>query len=367
MRNTVSKGADFKSLYFPLRNEESRTDLYTNLEVVYRREVVKRKNFAFKNVFILMLERFHHVLYLPCRHKVLEKLILLRPPTSFYYMMNLVNLMFLWPISILITGAQYDNGIELTLVQAIMWGVVVGFIGSLITFVVTYFAHRYYATEVKRVFYKEIEEEQDRLNEIAKVQIQHITSSSHLLKDVTEIKDSEMSHLEESKINADIEEDQNDGLDLDKLEYKGKQKSKKDDPDQPKIIKKQDTYKEQSVLNMHTKRRNAIKHLVALRLDNQSNQSNMVEKNYFSANPMRETQSIFFKEDQEAKYKIKNDKNSVGDKVLFMSEMARSTKSKPNCISCILMPFFVLVTGLCAMTMFIYDDSFAQNVLAMVI
>ena len=127
MRNTASKGADFKNLYFPLRNEESKTELYENLEKVYRREVVRRKNFQFKNVFFLLLERFHHIMYLPFRNKVLEKLILLRPPTSFFYIMNLCNFIFLWSIAILITGAQYDNGIELSIVQAIMWSIIVGF------------------------------------------------------------------------------------------------------------------------------------------------------------------------------------------------------------------------------------------------
>lgn len=104
LKNTITKGADFQSLYFPLREEVKQTELYTNLEKVYRREVIKRKNFYFRNVFFLMLERFHHILYLPCRNKVLDKLILLRPPTSFYYMNYLANLIFLWSIAILIVG-----------------------------------------------------------------------------------------------------------------------------------------------------------------------------------------------------------------------------------------------------------------------
>lgn len=50
IKNTVTKGADFKTLYFPLRDEVKQTELYQNLEIVYRREVIKRKNFYFKNI-----------------------------------------------------------------------------------------------------------------------------------------------------------------------------------------------------------------------------------------------------------------------------------------------------------------------------
>jgi hypothetical protein len=84
LKNTVTKGADFKSLYFPLRDEVSQTEMYNTLEVTYRREVMKRKNFYFKNIFVLMVERFHRPFYLPFRNKVIDKLILLRPPTSFF-------------------------------------------------------------------------------------------------------------------------------------------------------------------------------------------------------------------------------------------------------------------------------------------
>lgn len=64
LKNTVSRGADFKSLYFPLQEDASKTEMYNKLETVYKREVIKRKNFYFKNIFFLMIERFHHLFYL---------------------------------------------------------------------------------------------------------------------------------------------------------------------------------------------------------------------------------------------------------------------------------------------------------------
>ena len=163
LKNTVTKGADFKSLYYPLREEVTQTPLYQSLEKVYKREVVKRKNFYFKNVFLLLVERFHRPFYLPFRNKTLEKLVLLRPPTSFYWMTYLTNLIFLWSLAILIVGGQRNQGSEVTVGQAIGWSVLVGMIGGLLTFIVTYFAHRYYAKEVRSVFVQEIQEEQERV------------------------------------------------------------------------------------------------------------------------------------------------------------------------------------------------------------
>jgi len=163
LKNTVTKGADFKGLYFPLKNESSQTQLYNHLEVVYRREVIKRKNFYFKNILILLLERFHRPFYWPFSHKVLDNLILLRPPTSFYYMTYLANLIFLWSLAILIVGSQSNSGVEVSVIQAVGWSILVALLGSLITFLVTYLSHRFYADEVKKVFFTELEEEQQRI------------------------------------------------------------------------------------------------------------------------------------------------------------------------------------------------------------
>lgn len=135
LKNTVKKGSNFKSLYFPLREEVKKTQLYTCLEKVYRREVIKRKNFYFKNILVLMIERFHRPFYLPFRNKVIEKLILLRPPTSFYWMSYLANLIFIWSLAILIVGAQSNSGTEVSIGQAIGWSVLVACLGSLITFI----------------------------------------------------------------------------------------------------------------------------------------------------------------------------------------------------------------------------------------
>ena len=135
LKNTVTKGADFKSLYFGLREEVNQTELYSNLEKVYRREVIKRKNFYFKNILVLMIERFHRPFYLPFRNKVIEKLILLRPPTSFYWMSYLSNLIFLWSIAILIVGTQSNSGTEVSVGGAMGWSILVACLGSLITFI----------------------------------------------------------------------------------------------------------------------------------------------------------------------------------------------------------------------------------------
>lgn len=125
LKNTVTKGADFKSLYFPLRDEVSKTEMYETLEVTYRREVMKRKNFYFKNIFVLMVERFHRPFYLPFRNKIIDKLILLRPPTSFFWMSYLTNFIFLWSLAILIVGAQSNNGKEVTVKAAFGWSILV--------------------------------------------------------------------------------------------------------------------------------------------------------------------------------------------------------------------------------------------------
>lgn len=163
LKNTVSKGADFKNLYYGGLGEYSKTEMYTNLEIAYRKEVLKRKNFYFKNIFVLMVERFHRPFYLPFRNKVIDKLVLLRPPTSFFYMTYLSNLIFLWSLAIIIVGGQSNAGDEVTVSTAFGWSILVGCLGSLITFIVTFLKHRLYAKEIKRIFLIELEEEQERV------------------------------------------------------------------------------------------------------------------------------------------------------------------------------------------------------------
>lgn len=351
MRNTVSKGADFKGLYFPLRNPESNTELYSNLEIVYRREVVKRKNFQFRNVFMLLLERFHYIMYLPFRNKVLDKLILLRPPTSFYYMMNLTNFMFLWSIAILITGAQLQNGIELSSTQAIGWSILVALLGSLITFIVTLYAHRYYAKEVKRVFYREIEEEQDRIYKLADMQINYV-QENNMVDEQTEIQNSENSVSEDAKQNIEESKQQNEDLVLDeeKLEAKGKYNSKNpfQNAAKDKIIPIKNPNKERSILQMHSKRLNALKHLMAIKLEGEAKKKNKkaTGQNFYGAIAMSITGAGFFKEQHNAKYKLGINRESVGDDHLFVSELKRSNTSKVNIINLVLIPFIILSTGL---------------------
>lgn len=85
---------------------------------MYRREVIKKKNFYFSNIVMLMLERFHRPIYYLFRNNVLDNLILLRPPTSFFYMTYLANLIFLWSLAILIVGGQSNSGVEVSVGQA---------------------------------------------------------------------------------------------------------------------------------------------------------------------------------------------------------------------------------------------------------
>jgi hypothetical protein len=80
--------------------------------------VIKRKNFYFKNIILLMMERFHRPFYYLFQNKVLDSLILLRPPTSFFYMTYVANLIVLWSLAILIVGGQSNNGVEVSVGQA---------------------------------------------------------------------------------------------------------------------------------------------------------------------------------------------------------------------------------------------------------
>jgi uncharacterized membrane protein len=252
--------------------------MYNNLEKVYKREVIKRKNFYFRNIFFLMVERFHHIFYLACRHKVLDKLILLRPPTSFYYMTYLANLILLWSISILIVSTQNTDGSTVSTFQAVGWSIIVAFSGSFITFVVTYFAHRYYAKEVKRVFFKEMEEEQERL-----------------FKDVfvgklIDVKDDPIISLEnDARVSSKVTDQDNHS------ELSIKMKTGEFSETKPitkgwmgreqyreKILHHKDTLKEDSILQLHSKRLNVLEEFRTLKLYYASQlDPNKTGKNYF--------------------------------------------------------------------------------------
>ena len=336
LKNTVSKGADFKSLYFPLKEETCKTNLYTNLEKVYKREVIKRKNFYFRNIFFLMVERFHHLFYLACRHKVLDKLILLRPPTSFYYMTYLANLIFLWSISILIVSVQNTNDNTVSTTQAIGWSVIVAFSGSLITFIVTYFAHRYYAKEVKRVFFKEMDEEQERL-----------------FKDVfvgklIDVKDDTYISLEnDARVSSKVT-DQDNHSDLSMKIKTGAFSESKPitkgwmgrEQYREKALNHKDMLKEESILQLHSKRLNILEEWRTLKLYYASQYDpKKANSNYFCGNTLGKTAADFFSPDRQAVYGVEVEKISQGDRDLFVSEMKRSNASKVNWIHLILVPF----------------------------
>ena len=336
LKNTVSKGADFKSLYFPLQEDASKTEMYNKLEKVYKREVIKRKNFYFKNIFFLMIERFHHLFYLAWRHKILDKLILLRPPTSFYYMTYLANLIFLWSISILIVSVQNTNDTTVSATQAVGWSIIVAFSGSLVTFIVTYFAHRYYAKEVKRVFYKEMEEEQDRL-----------------FKDVfvgklVDVKDDTLISLENDAQGSSKLPDQDNHTEISmkmrtgafsdtKPIYKGWMNREQY---RVNALQHKNTLKELSILQLHSKRLNVLEECRTLKLYYASQYDPIKQSgNYFCGNTLGKTPWTFFTSDKCAIYGVEVEKKSHGDQELFVSEMKRSNVSKVNWIHLVLVPF----------------------------
>lgn len=204
-----------------------------------------------------MIERFHRPFYLPFRNKVIDKLILLRPPTSFYWMTYLSNLIFLWSIAILIVGGESNQGVEVSIGQAFGWSILVACFGSLITFIVTYFAHRYYAKEVKRVFYSEIEEEQERVFRTA-----FIGELINIQRDEKEDVDKD-----EQESQATEHENQTQISIMKKfLNLPAKGWKERDEYREGIIAKKKNPLKEYSIMKLHSKRLNVLEECRAMQM-----------------------------------------------------------------------------------------------------
>jgi hypothetical protein len=133
--------------------------------------------------------------------------------------------------------------------------VLVGCLGSLITFIVTYLAHRYYAIEVRNVFFTELEEEQERIFRTAEV------------GELINIHDEE-EQKQENKKGIALTECEN------QTEASGVTKKQKDiefgwkfrDIYRQKILTKKDPYKKKSILQMHSKRLNLYEECRALQI-----------------------------------------------------------------------------------------------------
>ena len=133
------------TLYFPLDPEVVKSQIYMTIDHIYSREVVRRKNFYWKNVYYLLLERFHHVLYLPCRYRALDKLVLLKPPTSFYIFTYLFSVVVLWIFSVTVSGGYEMVGNEISsAVGIIMWSIFIACTGSCLTMCINWYLLKSY-------------------------------------------------------------------------------------------------------------------------------------------------------------------------------------------------------------------------------
>lgn len=102
------------------------------------------------------MERFNRLFWLPCRNKVIDKLILLRPPTSFYAMVYLMSMILLWALSILVSGIRQHQAYSLSPANAVGFSFVIALITSIISFPLTYCLFLLYSKEIKRIFLSEI-------------------------------------------------------------------------------------------------------------------------------------------------------------------------------------------------------------------
>lgn len=135
-----------------------------------------------------------------------------------------------------------------------------------------------------------------------------------------------------------------------------------------KVTEHKDTLKQESILQLHSKRLNVIEECRALKLyyDSQYDPKKSTG-NYFCGNTLGKSPCTFFSPENCAIYGVQVEKRSKGDHELFVSEMKRSNVSRVNWIHLVLVPFLVLSAGLCSVAMYKYDDSFAEAVFVMII
>ena len=117
--------------------------------------------------------------------------------------------------------------------------------------IVTYFAHRYYAKEVKRVFYSELQEEQERVFRTAFVgELIQITGENSMIDEKNDKMDriSEASdHLKGKKLSV-----AKNFLNFPSHDWQEREGYSKD------LISKKNDYKEKSILQVHSKRLNVL-------------------------------------------------------------------------------------------------------------
>lgn len=235
--------------------------------------------------------------------------------------------------------------------------------------IVTYFCHRYYAKEVKRIFYTELKEEQERVLKQAFIgNIIHIKNKDSETDESQEkqIEQSEEVLLENSnsKKNSIKAKDgklaiMNKFLNAPARDWTERENYGKS------LLQTQDPLKEGSIMNIHSKRLNVLEEYRTLELfslintnnskfgakigEKDSDKSNEVEEvksQNFGTTLYGKTASDFFTAGNEAKYLLKTETEHVGDRGLFNSELNRSNKSKVNWINMVLAPFLILCSGL---------------------
>lgn len=224
---------------------------------------------------------------------------------------------------------------------------IVAFSGSLVTFVVTYFAHRYYASEVKRVFFKEMQEEQDRLFR------QAFVGGLVLVKDdpvVSLEPDARASSRNTELDNRSDDSPRPAGNWADRDRYRSKTGAHDG---------------AESILQLHSKRLHVLEERRALEMF-YATRPDPRRTGAFCGHTLGKPAADFFGDGRSATYALGLERRLAGDRQLLVSEMRRSGRSRVNLTHCVVTPFLVLCAGLCAAAMFAFDDAFAQAVFVMI-
>lgn len=172
-------------------------------------------------------------------------------------MSYLTNFIFLWSLAILIVGAQSNEGMEVTVKAAFGWSILVACLGSLITFVVTFLTHRYYAKEIKRVFLQEMEEEQERVFKTAFVgELINIRSDSSM----------DGNHHDNLSNDETINDNQTEISTARRVFDPTAKGWKERDQYRLDVLKRKKVHKDKSILQLHTKRLNVMEECRAIQM-----------------------------------------------------------------------------------------------------
>lgn len=172
-------------------------------------------------------------------------------------MSYLTNFIFLWSLAILIVGAQSNEGMEVTVKAAFGWSILVACLGSLITFIVTFLTHRYYAKEIKRVFLQEMEEEQERVFKTAFVgELINIRSDSSV----------DGNHHDNLSNDETINDNQTEISTARRVFDPTAKGWKERDQYRLDVLKRKKVHKDKSILQLHTKRLNVMEECRAIQI-----------------------------------------------------------------------------------------------------